>query len=261
MSFPIGSLFAPNQQPIQTNYPTGYGLIQDGLIRWYDISQTASYQPLVNRDIWNDLKGNAAIDFTSLFVSISFFPNYIDIPNQAGNIAYGTTDTTGLPSGNSPLTIGMWFKSDNASVSLPANSDRKILWALGTTSSKNDAFNIINPTTLNTGEYPYTYIGVGNMDPLGGVPTVSTLNNEWNMFVFTHTGSINRYYNNGSLGATATGSFNVTLPSTVWLFGQTNPSAPIFNWKGSIGQIFIYNRALSNQEVTENYLTTKGNYI
>ena len=260
MSFPIGSLFAPNQQPIQTNYPTGYGLIQDGLIRWYDISQTASYQSS-SVNVWNDLKGNAAINFTSSNAGISAFPKYINIPNQSGTIIYGLTDTTGLPSGNSPFTIGMWFKSDNASVLLPANSDRKLLYALGTLSGRNNAFNIVNPTTSNTGEYPNTYISTGSLEPNYGMPTVSTLNAEWNMFVFTHTGSINRYYNSGNPNATVTGSFNVTLPSTVWLFGQPNTTAPFFNWKGSVGQIFIYNRALSNQEVTENYLTTKGNYI
>ena len=258
MSFPIGSFFASNNQPIQTNYPTGYGIIQSGLVRWYDISQTASYQSS-SLNVWNDLQGSASINITSSIVSITPYPNYILIPNQSGTRARAITNPQGLPDGNSPFTIGMWI---NPAISqfLPTNSDEKYLYGLGTSAGQDGQFNIINPTTDN-GEYPNVKVVSGSYQFVAsGSKTVSVPNDQWSMFVFTHSGSVNTYYVNGNQGVTVSGSLNINMPDTLWFFGNNNNTAPFYNWRGYVGQIFIYNRALSSSEVVSNFLTTKNNY-
>jgi hypothetical protein len=258
MSFPIGSFFASNNQPIQTNYPTGYGIIQDGLVRWYDISQTASYQSS-SLNVWNDLQGSASINITSSTVPITPYPNYILITNQSGNRVRGVTNPQGLPAGNDPFTIGMWIRPAFSQF-LPTNSSEKYLYALGTGTGPDEQFKIINPTVDN-GAYPNTYVVSGSyLFAASGSKTVGVPRDEWSMFVFTHSGSVNTYYINGNPGVTVSGSLNINMPDTLYLWGTKATNAPFFNWRGDIGQLFIYNKALSASEVSTNFLKTKNNY-
>jgi len=81
----------------------------------------------------------------------------------------------------------------------------------------------------------------------------------WNHAVATYDGSYMRIFLNGALDCTPqaqTGDIDVTVnPVTVgWGFDNAT------TWDGLVGEVRIYNRALTPQEIQHNYLATKWRY-
>jgi hypothetical protein len=85
------------------------------------------------------------------------------------------------------------------------------------------------------------------------------------VFDGTQTGNSNRLkcYINGSLLGV---SYNGTIPSTtsntdsIFAVGNTQGSGYNNPSDGNIAQVLIYNRALSDTEVLQNYNATKGRF-
>jgi len=85
--------------------------------------------------------------------------------------------------------------------------------------------------------------------------------NTWYYVSATYDGSFRRLYVNGNLDAqlATTGSITSTISSLV--LGDYLPgSGSTYVWNGRISTTQIYNRALSAQEIQQNYNALKGRY-
>jgi len=82
--------------------------------------------------------------------------------------------------------------------------------------------------------------------------TNSIKNHSWNSIIVTRIGNTYNFYFNGLLANNITDS-NANLPSQIgWLIGK-NPFASSLNFKGTLDDIRLYNRALDNAEVSAIY--------
>ncbi|MGK5082605.1 LamG-like jellyroll fold domain-containing protein [Bdellovibrionota bacterium FG-1] len=116
----------------------------------------------------------------------------------------------------------------------------------------------------NAGSSYYTRFGTGNMWWLvGGVfrnYTLTTAN--WNQFVFVKTGAGDNgnFYVNGALQTPASGTLgNTPATASAMALGTWNGDA-VSNLSGSIANVKIYNRSLSQAEVRQNCNALKARF-
>jgi hypothetical protein len=106
----------------------------------------------------------------------------------------------------------------------------------------------------------YRTYGLSTVDLTVNTTTAGVVNSKWNNIVATYNGSQKKIYVNGILRATqnATGTVtqNTTGPAFVGVYG--NFGGYFFN--GRIAQTSVYNRALSDNEVLQNYNAQKSRF-
>jgi len=150
------------------------------------------------------------------------------------------TAPTGLPAGNSPRSIDLWFNTGTDLTSSPEAA----LVEYGTQSPEG-VFGLI--FSINAPGKLYFY---GDNDDLPGVTTI--LPNTWYHAAVTYDGTNLALYLNGVLEASkATSSLNTLLDAN----GLTVGLRPgVSTWNGQIDEVEIFNRALSAAEVQSLYL-------
>jgi hypothetical protein len=75
----------------------------------------------------------------------------------------------------------------------------------------------------------------------------------WHHIVFTWTPTTLKYYRDGVLIASTSGTYTVTANTNTVNLGQRNNGyLGIYNLKGSFGEVLFYNRALSDTETQHN---------
>jgi hypothetical protein len=82
--------------------------------------------------------------------------------------------------------------------------------------------------------------------------------NQWYNVVGNYDGSRARIYINGILSSISTNS-GITSALSGFTLGNGSAGGNSY-WKGNIANTQIYNRALSAQEVLQNYNATKGRF-
>jgi len=89
-----------------------------------------------------------------------------------------------------------------------------------------------------------------------------TTNVAWNHYVATYDNTTGRrvtYYNSRLLGQNVSGATNTS--ASVFMIGAFNLlGTPNYHFNGRIAFVKIYNRALTQQEIFQNYNATKGRY-
>lgn len=168
-----------------------------------------------------------------------------------------TGNCSTFPSGNSPRSVSVWYKGINVS-----NTYQQLLGYGGQNCGESFIINFNNPQIPISSNGKYEIQGhCQAFRQHNNSPT--PLNNVWNQIVVTYDGSVFRFYNNGILVNTSSATtLNVVTTSKIFCFGkQTNPSgtAPYFldgvpGFNGSIDDIGIWNRALTQQEITNLYI-------
>ena len=86
--------------------------------------------------------------------------------------------------------------------------------------------------------------------------------NQWQHCVGTYDGHYIRLFRNANQVAIS-GDLNLALPSgtNIWRIGRRHDVSGVGNiWDGLIGEVRIYNRALTALEIQHNYLATKWRY-
>lgn len=93
--------------------------------------------------------------------------------------------------------------------------------------------------------------------------STSTSNVAWNHYVATYdygTGRRATYYNGTLLAQNVSGVTNTS--ASVFMIGAFNlTGSPTYNFNGRIAFVKIYNRALTAQEILQNYNATKSRYV
>jgi hypothetical protein len=108
------------------------------------------------------------------------------------------------------------------------------------------------------------YPSAGSFTFLGS-PNYVAMPNKWNMATVARNGSTVKIYVNGVLVSTYTGQTISSNPSWITYLGGSltlgrTTGNPYINYKGKIAVSRIYNRALSDSEVLQNFNALKGRF-
>lgn len=178
----------------------------------------------------NPFSSNAGTTFTT-----DRFGN----PNMAININNtGTSATiTGLPYGTSSRTISLWAKINTTL------GGYNFMFSYGQTSVAGSA----QAGSFTTSDVSYLgyYTNV--------FQTSSNALATWYHFVYVYDGTTVKIYKNGSLIRTATVSWNTLNNNDIFNLGKDFGGAAAFN--GAIDDLKIYDRALSQTDITSVYTT------
>ena len=137
------------------------------------------------------------------------------------------------------LTIGFWGKLNV----LDASNQRGV--------SKEEAYAL----TIRNTNLPSVQLGAGDPVVVQSPEAISI--NTWYNFTFTYDGTTGIIYVNGINKNSAVVGYSPNQTNSV-LLGKH--SAGVELWGGLIGEVFIYNRALSAGEIQHNYLATKWRF-
>lgn len=212
-------------------------IVTNGLVLNLDAANTKSY--VSGSTTWRDLSGN----------------------NNSGSLVNGPTFNS--RNGGTVVFDGI---DDYVTGSLPTLTNWTMcLWYLST------------DITSSVVIYPYAGTSTANGLGFGGTYSSNTINrwyffdgnntlsnaatsveiNKWYNLVVTKSSTTYNLYTNGQLSLTTTG---VDLPYTKYTLGRRGDAQP-FSAKGIISNAMMYNRALTQQEVTQNYNALKSRFI
>jgi hypothetical protein len=211
-------------------------IVPDGLVMYLDPANSRSSVG----------SGNTIYDITgnSNTCTFSATPTY-DVASK-GNLllaGYGTVPHTSTLWGSNQFTLSLWAKKTSGSRGIMISKDTNYI---------DHAY---NGTTLAsfyaTATYsPRQYLIYGN---------TSANYNEWRHYATTYDGTVGSLYENGALIGTTNMSVEIVTTTDPFNIGRWNGGSIEFS--GKLGTIMTYNRALSAQEVKQNYDATKGRYI
>jgi hypothetical protein len=213
----------------------GPNSISDGLVFHIDPANPRSYAGVGT--VIYDISGN---NNTSFFTNGAFYQNYSKgIVNVDGNDDFISTPLFTL---TSPITVSAWVK------------------------------NVINEgivfgSSAGYGNAEYIFYFVGKTLHVQGSPggakvfQFPQLNlNQWSNLVMTRDiGNNMSVYFNGIGSTSNTQSYSNTLLMNQ--IGRYSSFSNQYNVKGSIGEVKIYNRALSQSEVLQNYNASIKRYL
>ncbi len=193
-----------------------------GSTTWRDISRGGNNGTLVNGPTFNSANGGSIVfDGTNDFISTNFTQTF-----------------------TSELTVETWYRGTKII--------RNHLWNFGSSVANNLYCNF-----NDTGRTLWVY-WQGNGTPAIRFTTINFTDSNIHHLVFRHSGSINQIYFDGQLltpqetagtqtftGGGVGGSYNIA-------------GSPFFG--GNVYTNRIYNRALSQQEILQNYNATKTRF-
>ena len=216
----------------------GPNSISDNLAFHIDPANPRSYAGVGT--VIYDLSGNGK---TSYFTNGAFYQNY-----QKGVVVVdGNNDYISTPLFNltSPITVSAWVKN--------VVDDSPVFSASG--------------PEVSYGNNEVIHYFSGKSILVAGNPTAGKyfqfpqLNlNQWSNLVMTRDASNNMsIYLNGIGSTSNTQSYSNILQMNQ--IGRYSAFTNVYNVKGSIGEVKIYNRALSASEIMQNYNATKKKFI
>lgn len=85
-------------------------------------------------------------------------------------------------------------------------------------------------------------------------------NNQWSFLVGTYDGTTSRAYLNGVQIWSASQNGTISAGTTYWIGTYQGILDGNHNFPGKISEVRIYNRALSDTEITQNYNSHKRKY-
>jgi len=102
-------------------------------------------------------------------------------------------------------------------------------------------------------------VGGTNQSPVQSGVYFTT--NQWRHVMWTRNGATNKIYVNGVEEASSTTQTTASLPACIYDIGwATTRSKPTAYTQGEIGEVRIYNDALTASEVLQNFNATRGKY-
>jgi len=214
-------------------------LIRDGLLIYYDPANTSSY--LSGDTVVYDLSKNSRNG--NLINNVGYSSVGL------GSFSFdGIDDLIELPSisGLTDFTISLWFQSTG----------------VGSTGST------IYNTLIGQGPNNRILVATGSnkivLAQMGGSNYQSTTTcpfNVWNNVTYTYdsVNDIAQFYVN-NIKQTSQSNSSVTYDNNPHFLGSWNNPITDYAMKGYISSFFMYNRKLSDDEVTNNYNTLRGRF-
>lgn len=214
----------------------GANIVREGLVLYLDAANQKSY--LSGSTVWKDLSLNN--NSGSLVNGPTF-----DSANLGSIVFDGVDDYIVTPYNVTLLdfTVGAWFKSNGLNNTYNRIVDKD--YASGFWIGRN--FNIINSWGGGVLEQNYPY---------GRYITLE--DNQWHYLVSIRSGSTHILYGDG-ITNTISGTVSTSALSGVQVRIGTQAGLGAY-LNGSISSVQIYNRALSAQEILQNYEALKSRY-
>jgi len=198
---------------------------------WYDLSGNGNNGVLTNGPTYSSVNGGSIVfDGTD---------DYVSVPKQTAFVNV------------SQFTLMAWMK-------------RRVVGSKVVCHQGADLNNDVSFELWNDGA---AYFEVGNAS--NSYATIGNTSTDWQyltmVFDGTQTGNSNRlkcYINGSLLGVIYNGTIPSTTSNTDSIFAVGNTQGSGYNnpSDGNIAQVLIYNRALSDTEVLQNYNATKGRF-
>jgi len=222
---------------------TPTSIVQSGLVLNLDASRTSSY--IGTGTTWTDISGNG---YNGTMVNGPVFGTA-----SGGQITFdGVNDyvDTGLQyslTSSTNFTIGIWFKgfgrASNNDILVLSYSGTPVGWAI---------------YQSNTGKFMCFSRDNNNVETTYINSTTSTNTNQWFYGVYKKSGNQFSLYINGVLEATTNVNLsNISISSGMRIGNHINQSQP---YLGSIGNVKVYNRDLTDVEITQNFNATKSRF-
>jgi hypothetical protein len=216
----------------------GPRIVKDGLVLYLDAGNPNSYN-LSTPNTWRDISkrgNNGSLINGPVFDSANEGSIVFDGTNDIVNTSYVSPNT---------YTFCAWFRTDVVS------SGYKNIISIRT---PNYSLLLLDDNTPNLGFWTNDGLGGGALS----TPTIQI--NTWYNVAFVRAGNnlsggYKAYLNSISYGSANTGNWSTT--ATLHVGGRTD-STQFFN--GNIAQVQIYNRALSQAEITQNFQATRGRF-
>ena len=226
---------------MSTQYAFGR-IVTDGLVLALNAADRNSY--VSGSTVWNDVSGNGNIG------TLTNGPTFNS--GSGGSIVFdGTNDYVSIPHNNlfnftNQITLVAWFKTSQASAGyITSKTDDSFYFAIGEVSNGKLSF----------------YLNGVLVAWFGSNQSVNTGN--WVHGAATWDGSLTTLYINGyadnsisKSGTIPTGSNQITVGARI------NPANPGGNryLNGALSNVLYYNKALSAQEVLQNYNAQKSRF-
>lgn len=214
-------------------------LVRDGLIVYYDPANTSSYvsgDTVVYDLSKNSRNGNLinSVGYSSL---------------GSGSFSFDGVDdliTTPIITGLTDFTISLWFQSTGAGTT--GSTIYNALFGQGSG----------NRILVSTGVNKFILVQMGGSNYQS---TTTCAFNLWHNMTYTYD-SVNDiaqlYVNN--IKQTSQSNSSVTYSTFTHFIGSSGNPIVDYAMKGYISSFFIYNRKLSDDEVTNNYNTLRGRF-
>jgi hypothetical protein len=224
----------------------GPNIIKDGLVLYLDAGSPNSYFPLDPTTTWKDISGN--YNNTTLFNNPSFNSG------NGGTFVFDGVDdygwvSTSVNAGN-PNTVCAIVKLNGLQPGALTSSIYSPL--------SNGSDNWLGFTNNTLFLYATESTDINNFNLVGTIP-LNTSNDVWYFITSVINGSTASLYVNGVLDTSVTKSFTIGSwgGSGVYI-GSRTPSQRFF--KGSIANIIVYDRALSQNEILQNFNATRSRF-
>ena len=229
----------------------GPEIVSDGLINLYDAANAKSYNSS-NTTQWIDILGNGT-NFT-----IYGSPTY----DVNGFFTFSTNQTTqymmaeNFPFTTNDHTMIYWFRPTNMGTA-GSTDQTPVTYAISTDTNYMLMLSVSGGTTFRV--YRSTLHDL----------TAPNMSNKWNMFTRTRIRSsgVENYYMDGQFVGTRTIDVNgASVSGGKLIIGQemdnytTNSFDSNQNLDGSFSFFSMYNRALTNDEILQNYNALRGRY-
>jgi hypothetical protein len=244
-----------NFESLRKQYPvTGY--TTNGLVLNLDAGNYASYPTTGTK--WVDISGNYNNG------NLINGPTWSSVTGGTftfdGTDDYGSFSTNNLPSGNSEISFDCWVRWGG----LFSTIYGEFVMGYGDDSGPNKVPVIL----INTSNQARFEFGSGS----GAVISSSTISpNSWVNITATYNKSSTKIYLNGVLnGTTSYGSANIVpngsngynggIGTLFSQYGNKNSPSRYGSFSGNISSVRIYNVALSDSQILQNYNALKGRF-
>jgi hypothetical protein len=234
----------------------GAGIVTDGLAMLMDAANPRSYPK--TGTVWSDISGNritGTITNGSVYNTSyqGYFP-FSSASNQYVNIGTSTI----LQSLTSAITISAWclFTSfPPAGTGIYTIYDSALVSATSTEQTFLRLENDVGQALLSVG----TFTGSANVYATYSYTNLSI--NRWYHIVGGYTGTAWVLYVNGVLVKSTVGAGPTAVASSLFTIGASTFMGSVARYfDGNISSIQIYNRALSIDEIAQNFQAYRGRY-
>jgi hypothetical protein len=249
-----------------------YSLVTSGLVMQLDAGNSSSYPG--TGTTWTDLSGysnNGTLisspTFTSAGTSSYFTFNGVDeFVRGATSGFFALTGNNFFADTGYAWTASTWFKFPVSPVGTrTGNASFSLLGQSGGIGGGETLTVYVNSATDSTyGTAPY-YLMVGIRGAKTTISAASVNTGVWNQVVVTWNGTSGRAYLNGAdRGATNIGTAAIQTGQYFDVANTGDSGAPgdsTQQFEGDIANVLVYNRALSAEEVAQNYTSLVARFV
>ena len=216
-----------------------------------------------SRAVWYDMSGNNNIATLTSSSTSGSIPQYSSLNSRVlqfdGTSSYASIpNSSNLVFGNGDFTVGMWIKTPISSVGEGSPSQWGPIISKGCTTSAPAGTWWFAQNSTNNNRITFNISSTIGSEFVCSL-TTPTLVDGWHNVVFTRSGSTGTLYTDGVRSSIDTTTDSDLFSTAPIYLGSTSPRPQKKTGMG-LSQVQIYNRALSQVEITQNYNALKSRF-